>query len=78
VHVSFFEMPLNSQLENTVKAKMIRSHVSKIFPPSAYYYIPLPDSANYVTRDGLHLSVKESMKYTPYFRTKMQRCADNE
>jgi hypothetical protein len=70
--IVFFEMPINSELTNLVQPKVIRNSFYNIFPKSIYKYIPIQDSIQYQTNDGLHLTKDEAVKYTTYLKSKMK------
>jgi hypothetical protein len=68
VQVAFFEMPVNPKLTALPKAQLIRDGMHVTFPKVRFHYIELPpDSASYVTTDGIHLTPKEAARYTRYF-----------
>ncbi|MFL5746465.1 MAG: hypothetical protein ACJ751_17440, partial [Niastella sp.] len=72
IKVTFFEMPVNSQLLNLPKANVIRNTFYKNFPESKYSYIPLPDSLKFTTTDGLHLTPEEAARYTSYLKNEIK------
>jgi hypothetical protein len=69
VNIIFFEIPVNKQLENLPRAKIIRETFYKYFPKFKYKYTSLPDAFECETTDGIHLNGDEALKYTNYFVT---------
>jgi hypothetical protein len=77
INVVFFELPINSKLVNTPRANIIRKTFYDYFPKKEYNYIPLPDSTQYITTDGIHLGGNEALQYTLFFKTKINlMCCD--
>jgi len=74
VDVIFYEMPVNSQLEELPLAKGIRDRFYKVFPADEYRYILLPAKLDYVTSDGVYLNKEEALKYTAYFKREAGNC----
>jgi len=74
VEVIFFEMPVNSQLEESPMAKVIREGFYNTFPTNEYRYILLPAKLDYVTSDGIHLNNEEALEYTTYFKVEAGNC----
>lgn len=72
VKIVFFEMPINPSLTQLPLAKFIRAEFYKRFPAEEYIYINIPDNSNYKTTDGLHLTDKESLWYTTYFKESLK------
>jgi hypothetical protein len=70
VNIIFFEMPVNSQLTDLPRAKLIRSTFFEYFPKAKYTYIPMQDSVQYKTTDGIHLNKEEALRYTLYLKNK--------
>ena len=73
VNVCFFEMPVNKELINLPSATIIKSKFLSDFPQTKYTYIMVPDSANYVTGDGLHLNNESAIAYTRYFKESIKK-----
>lgn len=71
VNIVFFEIPVNSKLNNLPRAKTIRSAFYSSFPSSIYNYISIPDSCKFETTDGLHLNEDEALRYTMYLKSKL-------
>ncbi|MBC7888295.1 MAG: hypothetical protein H7Z13_10410 [Ferruginibacter sp.] len=69
--IIFFEMPVNYQLNQLPKAKLIRATFYKYFPTPKYTYIPIPDGVKYQTTDGVHLGRAEALEYTSYLKSKL-------
>lgn len=67
VYIVFFEMPVNSKLENLPKAAVIRNTFYKYFSPNEYQYTNIPKELDFKTTDGIHLGGAEALKYTRYF-----------
>jgi hypothetical protein len=67
VQVVFFEMPVNPKLTELPKAQAIRNGCYAAFPRDRYQYIDMPESAGYMTTDGIHLNRREAVEYTRYF-----------
>lgn len=61
----FFEMPVNSTLENLPMATFIRKSIKKNFPSIPLMPLPL---VPFKSRDGVHLEKKEVSVYLKYFR----------
>jgi hypothetical protein len=79
VNVVFFELPINSKLVNSPRANFIRNTFYKYFPEKEYNYIPLPDSKQFTTTDGIHLGGNEALQYTIFFKTKINlMCCDQQ
>ncbi|MDJ1469410.1 hypothetical protein QNI19_14135 [Cytophagaceae bacterium DM2B3-1] len=70
--ITFFEMPVNQSLCNLPKATIIRQNFQKYFPNKNYTYISTPSCSEYKTTDGVHLTNKEAIKYTLYFRSEAE------
>jgi hypothetical protein len=70
--IVFFEMPVNKQLKQLPKAKMIRETFYNKFPEGKYMYIPMPDSIAFKTTDGVHLDEQEALTYTRYLKSKIK------
>lgn len=71
-NIIFFEMPVNQNLTYLSKATTIRNSFYRNFPKSKYKYIKLPDTIKFVTGDGVHLTVEESLIYTSYLKKNMK------
>jgi hydroxymethylpyrimidine pyrophosphatase-like HAD family hydrolase len=69
VEVVFFEMPINSDLSKSIRAKLLRKKLTRFFLHKVRF-IPL-DTTKYITSDGVHLNDFESIVYTKYFRGKI-------
>jgi hypothetical protein len=69
--IIFFEMPVNEQLCDLPRPRVIRKFFNEYFPPSKYKYIEMPDCRDYTTTDGVHLSEDEALRYTTYFKSKI-------
>jgi len=52
--------------------KYIRARFHDYFPKTEFRYINIPDGNNFVTTDGIHLSDKEAIIYTEYFRQQIK------
>jgi hypothetical protein len=70
--ILFFEIPVNYQLNHLPKANLIRKTFYENFPESKYKYIPMPDSEQFITSDGVHLTQDEALTYTIYLKEKMK------
>ncbi len=68
VNIVFFEMPVNKALIHLPNATVIKSNFLSYFPQKKYTYILVPDTATYVTGDGVHLGNESAMAYTRYFK----------
>ncbi len=73
VRIVFFEMPVNSRLTELPKAQIIRDSFYSVFPRQQYRYMDMPESAGYRTADGIHLSRKEAIQYTRFFKEQAKR-----
>jgi hypothetical protein len=71
VNVYFFEIPINSNLMELPKAKIIRNEINLKFPSSMVNYIQI-DSSLYETTDGVHLGNIEALKYTTFFKNRIK------
>ena len=69
-NITFFEMPVNRQLEGLPRAKLIRNFIKLNFPSSKYTFIAPPDSIAFHTTDGIHLGKHEALQYTLYLKSK--------
>ncbi|NDW19763.1 hypothetical protein D0T53_12720 [Dysgonomonas sp. 216] len=73
IKVVFLEMPINNKLVNTARKNRHRELVKEVFSPSKYDYIELPPNyKTYFTTDGIHLTHKEAIRYTKYFKKKVE------
>ena len=72
VNFIFFEMPVDSALNYLPTATTIRQTFRNYYPESKYQYIPIPDSVNYETSDGLHLVRSAALSYTVYLKSKIK------
>ena len=70
VNVVFFEVPVNYNLTDLPKAKIVREQFLSFFPETKYNYIMSPDTIKYTTQDGLHLTEEEAKKFTSFFKSK--------
>lgn len=71
INVIFFEMPVNSKIQNLSKPLQLRALIQKKFPEIDF--IPAPkESEKYKTTDGVHLSIKEAVRYTSYLKDKIK------
>ncbi|KIA93817.1 hypothetical protein OC25_11155 [Pedobacter kyungheensis] len=61
----FFEMPVNSSLENLPLAIFTRESIKKNFPSIPLMHLP---PTSFKSRDGIHLEKKEVSIYLKYFR----------
>ena len=68
VHVYFFEMPVDTRLENLPLALFTRKTFYSNFPPSKYKYFAMPNWKYCGTLDGIHLNDDVAMKYTSFFK----------
>ncbi len=71
IHIVFFEMPVDSSLENLAQAKLIRKLYYRKFPEKEFQYLPLPPGT-YQTSDGIHLADDDALRYTRYFRSELK------
>lgn len=67
-NVVLFEMPVNQRLINLASPSLIRTRCLEGFPVTRYRHIPLPDSLDFLTTDGIHLNREDAFRYTMYFR----------
>jgi hypothetical protein len=74
VNIIFFEMPVDSRLNNLPGAKLIRKTFFEYFPKTRYHYVPIPDSIKYKTTDGIHLNKVDALRYTIYLRNSAKNC----
>jgi hypothetical protein len=66
ISVVFFEMPVDSRLKESPKAKELRKVLYSAFPRQEYNYIKLDLAHQYKTSDGVHLPSEEANKYSIY------------
>lgn len=66
--VVFFELPVNQRLIYLASPSLTRSRYLEWFPATRYRHIPLPDSLDYVTTDGIHMNREDASRYTKYFK----------
>ncbi len=76
-NVFFFEMPLNPLLLNLERPKKVRENLYQFFPKNEYNYITLPDTIEFITTDGLHLSSSESKIYSNYLKESFLKITGN-
>jgi hypothetical protein len=69
--VVLFEMPVNQRLIHMANPTLTRTRYLEWFPVARYRHIPLPDSLDYVTTDGIHMNREDAYRYTRYFRDKV-------
>ncbi len=74
-NVIFFEMPINYRLENLPMTKITRETFFKNFDTMRYRCITLPKMMSFETTDGIHLGGSEALKYTVYFKNKLESIA---
>lgn len=65
--IVFFEMPMQPDIENSVKALSVRRFFEKYFPAEKYAYLVHPAYKNYTTSDGVHLTEESAKQFTFYF-----------
>jgi len=72
VSIVFFEMPVDTNICQSPRAKAIRAAFYEHFPTNLFRYINQPDCAAYQTSDGMHLPPTQALKYTEYFRSQVK------
>lgn len=65
--VFFFELPVYQPLMDMPRATVTRRYVRERFREPRYRHIPLPDSLDYATTDGIHLTMDEGRRYAKHF-----------
>ena len=70
VNIYMFEMPINSELIRSKRVILLREKLLNCFKHKVCF-IPI-DGAKYITSDGLHLNLSESINYTMYFDGKIK------
>ena|GEM_PF-1103017 len=71
VKIIFFEMPINHSLLEEPNTFIFRKVLYKNFPHDRYSYITYNKKVK--TMDGLHLTEKEGMEYSSFFRKEVER-----
>lgn len=71
VKIIFFEIPLDSTLENTTLLENNRKYFHRFFPDEKYAYITLPGQNDFVYSDAVHLMPASALDYTHYLRTQI-------
>jgi hypothetical protein len=71
VQIVFVELPINHELVNSPRSIAIRDAFLQKFPADKFNYIQVPDSLQYKTIDGVHLTENEAELYTDFFKSKM-------
>lgn len=66
-------MPVNENLRDSPRLRIIREYFRSFFPPTEYQYIARPDSDQYLTTDGEHLEGAEALRYTEYFKLEIDK-----
>ncbi|WP_345250125.1 hypothetical protein [Nibrella saemangeumensis] len=69
--VVFFEVPTEAELQTLPVARQIRRYICEYFPEPAYTHIKLPQEP-YVTTDGIHLTYRDSGRFTAYLKQQLE------
>jgi len=67
VSIVFYEMPVNQQIFMSPASKISRERFKHRFSVNENTYIFLQENCSYQTKDGIHLTSLESIKFTKYF-----------
>jgi hypothetical protein len=70
VKVIFFEMPVDLSLRNLPRSEFIRNLYKQNFFDKGYKFIDSPNE-QYSTTDGIHLTKESAIRYSIYFRSKL-------
>ncbi|TFF38753.1 hypothetical protein [Mucilaginibacter psychrotolerans] len=73
VVIVFFEMPIDTRIQELPLQKFLRTKFLQTFPKSNYKYIPLPNWKHCNTFDGLHLTREDAIKYTAYLKGEIKK-----
>ncbi|NER39786.1 MAG: pyridoxine 5'-phosphate synthase [Oscillatoria sp. SIO1A7] len=68
VRVILFNVPIDSELENTMMQREIRELLRSLFPPSTCEWLPEPPSEDWITYDGFHLIHSSAKKYALFLK----------
>ncbi len=71
--VFFFEMPVNSKLEQLPQAIIVRKAIKDNFPDINFLTMPNKD---FETLDGVHLGTVEASEYTHYLKSYINRSVE--
>ncbi len=71
VNVYFFEMPINFRLMKSKRFIFLNNKLRKKFSYNVDYI--KTDTTRYITSDCVHLKPEESLKYTHFFKSQLQK-----
>ncbi len=72
VTIYFYEIPMDSSLNNSALIVFQRAYFTKLASDMGYKFIENDNSRDYNTGDGLHLLKEDADIYAEYFKSKLQ------
>ena len=66
--VVLFDIPLESQVNATLRLKQIRELAKKLFPPDRFEWLPPPKEREWRTNDGVHLIRSDARDFAEFLR----------
>jgi hypothetical protein len=70
--VILFNMPGDSQLENTLTVKQYQALMKELFPERSFKWMPSPPPRQWSTGDGVHLTKSDAIFYTNFLRDNLK------
>ena len=71
--IYFFEMPMDSSLENSSLIKYQREYFTRLTREEGYIFIPSDNTRFYNTGDGVHLLKGDAIIYSQYFKNELSK-----
>ena len=69
--VVLFDIPLESQVNGTIRMKQVRELAKKLFPPDRFEWLPPPKEREWRTNDGIHLIRSDARDFAEFLRDKL-------
>jgi hypothetical protein len=66
--VVLFDIPLESQVNATLRIKQVRELAKKLFPPDRFEWLPFPKEREWRTNDAIHLIRSDSKDFSEFVR----------
>ncbi len=71
VRVVLFDIPEESRVEQTLRAKQIKALMKELFPIDKFEWLIEPPLRNWTTSDGLHLAPTDARDYAAFFKEQL-------
>lgn len=69
--VFLFDIPLESQVNGTIRMKQVRELAKQLFSPDRFEWLPPPPPQEWRTNDGIHLIRSDARDFAEFLRDKL-------